>query len=626
MPASERGEAILRRIGRLPVTAWQPCRACGALLQVEALRRRHRSCPECGHCARMSAVERIEQLTDPGSFAEQEADLLPADPCEFTDRMPYPERIRQAQAQTGLREAALVGRATVDGHPIALAVLDFAFLGGSMGSVVGEKVARVVEYAAANRVPLITVAASGGARMQEGALSLLQMAKTAAAVGRLRAAGVPYLSVLTDPVYGGVAASFASLGDIVVAEAGTRAGFAGPQVIQQTIREELPAGFQTADFLREHGHIDLVAPRHELRRLLARLVAYCAGAPAGNPAAGLPADPGADPGADGGAAGGLGAVGADGSAGPGADGVAVPGADRSAGPGAGAAAPGAGGAAEVDAWQAVRLARATGRPTAADYAQRVFTGFLELHGDRWSGDDPAVLGGLAWLDNQPVLVVGTCKGTDTAQNVRRNFGMPHPAGYRKAIRLFTLAERLAVPVVTLVDTPGAYPGLRAEEGNQSGAIAAALVALTELRVPVVSVVTGEGGSGGALALAAGDRLLMQENAILSVISPEGCATILFGDAGRAPEAARLLRLRAVDLFRLGVADGLVPEPAGGSQADPGAAAELLRTALRRQLAQLARLPVDELVARRYRRLRRHGGVQSDWSTVLPLSTLEPTHA
>ena len=270
--------------------------------------------------------------------------------------------------------------------------------------------------------------------------------------------------------------------------------------------------------------------------------------------------------------------------------------------------------AEIDAYQAVQLARTAGRPTVRQYVAEIFTDFVELHGDRTGADDTAIVGGLAWLGRTPVMVLGTAKGGDTAENVRNNFGMPHPSGYRKTMRLMTLAERFGVPVITFVDTPGAYPGVRAEEENQSGAIAQCLALSSGLRVPVLTVVTGEGGSGGALALAVGDRLLMQENAVLSVISPEGCATILFADAARAPQAARSLGLRAADLRRLGVADDLVPEPQGGSHTDPAAAAALLGAHLRAHLAQLLAMDTAVLLARRYERLRSFGEVR------LPMTT------
>lgn len=559
MTVNQQGRAILARIAALPDRTWTSCRGCRTVLHGGRLSRTNGVCPECGHHGRLGARERIAQLTDPGSFDEHHAEVMGGDPLQFVDRLPYPQRLARARAATGTAEAAVVGTARLGGHPVVLAVLDFAFLGGSMGSVVGEKIAYAAELAAAGGIPLITVSSSGGARMQEGILSLLQMAKTAAAIGRLRAAGVPFISVLADPVYGGVSASFAALGDVIIAEAGTRAGFAGRQVIEQTIRQQLPPRFQTAEFLHEHGHLDLVLPRSELAPVLRDLVACHA-------AAGTWPEP-AEP---------------------------FPAARIAA--------------EETDPWEAVRLARNPGRPNALAYIERVFTRFLPLAGDRWSGDDQAVVGGFAWLDDAPVMVIGHCKGRDTAENVRRNFGMPHPHGYRKAARLMALAERFGVPVVTLVDTPGAYPGAKAEEDNQSGAIAETLVRAAGLRVPIVTVVTGEGGSGGALALAVGDRLLMQQNSVYSVISPEGCATILFGDAGKAPEAARALRMGAAQVHRLGIADELVPEPPGGAHTDPAAAAAALADALRRALGELLSVPPDDLVAARYRRLRSFGSV------------------
>lgn len=557
MGRSQQGQAILDRIAALPGDTWRACRGCRTMLHGDRLCRNQGVCPECGHHARLSARQRIAQLVDAGTFEEHNAESASGDPLGFIDRMRYPDRLARARKDTGLTEGVVTGVALVGGHPVVLAVLDFAFLGGSMGSVVGEKITCAAELALAQRIPLVTVAASGGARMQEGILSLLQMAKTAAAIGRLRAAGVTFVSVLTDPVYGGVAASFAALGDLIVAESSTRAGFAGRQVIEQTIRQKLPASFQTAEFLHEHGHIDLIVSRLQLATVLREVTEFCAAAQH------IPR-PGAAPG------------------------------------------PVTSSVQERDAWEMVQLARNPDRPNAAMYLDRVFSRFIPLHGDRWSSDDEAVVGGLAWLDDTPIVVLGHCKGRDTAENIRRNFGMPHPAGYRKAMRLLSLAERLGVPVVTLVDTPGAYPGIRAEEDNQSGAIAEALALSAGLRVPIVSVVTGEGGSGGALALATGDRLLMQENTVYSVISPEGCATILFGDTAKAPDAARALRLNASYLYQLGIADELVPEPGGGAHLYPESAAVAIADALRRNLSELLACTPDELVANRYRRLRSFG--------------------
>jgi acyl-CoA carboxylase subunit beta len=257
-------------------------------------------------------------------------------------------------------------------------------------------------------------------------------------------------------------------------------------------------------------------------------------------------------------------------------------------------------------WETVRMARDCGRPTTLDYAVAVFDDFQELHGDRAGGEDRAVVGGPAWLHGMPLMLIGHQKGHTTPELVERNFGMPQPAGYRKALRLMRLAEKLRLPVCTLVDTPGAFPGVEAEEGGQAGAIAATIMGAARLRVPIVSVVTGEGGSGGALALAVGNRVLMLEHAIYSVISPEGCSSILWGSAEEGPRAAAALRLTAADLLALGVVDGVVPEPVGGAQADPGQAADNLRRALLQALGELLPLSADELVAQRAARFESFG--------------------
>ncbi|QFU90543.1 acetyl-CoA carboxylase, carboxyltransferase subunit beta [Amycolatopsis sp. YIM 10] len=548
------GAAVLDRIAALPAGLFERCGACDRVVHRETLARRLRTCPCCGHYFRLGSAERIASLADERSFTELHRQLRSADPLEFTDRLPYTDRLAGAEEKTGLGEAAVAGTATIAGCPVVLVVLDFAFLGGSMGSVVGEKIARSAESAAERGVPLVVVSASGGARMQEGALSLVQMAKCAAAIGRLRAAGVPYVSVLTDPVYGGVAASFAALGDVIVAERGTRAGFAGPRVIEQTIGQRLPTGFQTAEFLHEHGHVDLVCARPELPAVVGALVRL------------LSAD--ADP--------------------PATGGSTAPVAEQTA--------------AELDGWAAVGAARNPGRPSVTEHLELIFDELLELHGDRWIEDDPAVVAGVGRLGDRVVVFAGHRKGRGLEENSRCNFGMPHPSGYRKVHRLYRLAERLALPVVTLIDTPGAYPGLRAEEENQSAAIAELLALGAGLRVPVISVVTGEGGSGGALALAVADKLLIQEHAIFSVISPEGAAAILFGDAERAADAARALRLRANDLLRLGVVDEVLPEHPG----DARASSAVIAAAVSRHLRELTALDPADLLDRRYRRIRSHG--------------------
>lgn len=257
-------------------------------------------------------------------------------------------------------------------------------------------------------------------------------------------------------------------------------------------------------------------------------------------------------------------------------------------------------------WQRVQVARAPGRPTALDYLHATFDNFFELHGDRTLGDDPAIVAGFAELDGTDVIVIAQQKGRDTKENIHRNFGMAHPSGYRKAMRMFDLADRFNLPVITLIDTPGAYPGLAAEEQGQAWVIAESIQRMSRLRVPAVSLVIGEGGSGGALAIGVGNRVLIMENAIYSVISPESCAAILWRDAAEAEQAAEALRLTATDLLALDVVDRVVQEPLGGAHHNPAQTLTDVRAVLREELTHLAALSPDELLTQRFARFRKLG--------------------
>jgi acetyl-CoA carboxylase carboxyl transferase subunit alpha len=261
-----------------------------------------------------------------------------------------------------------------------------------------------------------------------------------------------------------------------------------------------------------------------------------------------------------------------------------------------------------EAWRRVQLARHPQRPRTLDLVSRIFDDFVELHGDRSFRDDPAMVGGPALLEGRPVMVIGHQKGTDTESNIQRNFGSPHPEGFRKAQRLMRLAEKLGMPVVTLLDTAGAFPGPAAEERGQAEAIAASIKQMTALQVPIVAVIVGEGGSGGALAIGVGDEVLAMENAVYSVISPEGCASILWRAPEKAPEAAAAMRMTAADQLELGVIDGIVPEPDGGAQQDPDATARALREALLAALSRVTRMEPEALLTTRYARLRDIGVV------------------
>lgn len=258
------------------------------------------------------------------------------------------------------------------------------------------------------------------------------------------------------------------------------------------------------------------------------------------------------------------------------------------------------------AWERVQLARHPKRPHSLDYIQRLFTEFHELHGDRAFGDDPAVIGGMAYFDGRPVMIVAQQKGRDTKQKLHRNFGMPKPEGYRKAMRLMRLAAKFGRPIITFLDTPGAYPGIDAEERGQAEAIATNLREMSRLGVPVIAVVIGEGGSGGALALGIGNRVLIMENAIYSVISPESCAAIIYRDAAKAPQAAAALKLTAPDLLELRLVDGIIPEPPEGAHADHDKAAKLVAAALRTALDELSKISPSELIEDRYNKFRQMG--------------------
>jgi acetyl-CoA carboxylase carboxyl transferase beta subunit len=276
-------DAVERR--DLPAGLWTKCPRCGSLVYRKELERNARVCPRCHYHHRLSAAERLSLVLDETSFRECDPGVAPEDPLDFVDEQPYPARLEEAQRRTGLREAILTGTGTIEGRCAVVGAMDFGFLGGSMGAVVGEKVARSAERAANLRRPLILFAASGGARMQEGPLSLLQLAKTSVAIGWLHDLGIPFFSVLCDPTTGGVAASFAFQADIILAEPGALIGFAGRRVIEQTIRQKLPEEFQTAEFVLEHGFIDAIVPRHGLRGILARLLRFCS-APVAPPSAG----------------------------------------------------------------------------------------------------------------------------------------------------------------------------------------------------------------------------------------------------------------------------------------------------------------------------------------------------
>jgi acyl-CoA carboxylase subunit beta len=609
-----------------PPDLWTKCPTCATMLFNKQLEKHLRVCTNCGHHFRLAASARIAQLVDDGTWIERDSGLQSVDALHFVDQKAYPDRIAAAQHATGMRDAAVWGAGAIGGIPVSMCVMDFGFMGGSMGAVVGEKVTRAAEFALAERVPLIVVSASGGARMQEGTLALMQLAKTLGAIERLREAGVPFLSILSDPTTGGVFASFAAVGDVNVAEPDALIGFAGARVSAGTIAAELPPGFQRSEFLFEHGFVDRVVARAALRdevlailRLLpargdvATVPDDEAGVPAFRPLSFLStiADrvgerSGTDP-----------DPGPTSTDAPGSglstettDGVRTNGRTLDPPPAT----------ARDDVWARVQLARSLLRPRTLEFVTAMTDDFIELHGDRSFGDDAAVVAGLARLDGRRIVVIGQQKGADTDENIRRNFGMPHPEGYRKAMRVMALAERFGLPVVTFVDVPGAHPGPESEERGIAEAIARSIGLMSRLRTPIVTVITGEGGSGGALAIAVGDVVIALENAVYSVISPEGCASILWRSPDEAATAAAAMRMSAEDQHALGVVDIVVPEPGEGAQSDPAETARRLRAIVIDRLAALDELTLDALVEARYRRYRALGA----YTEVEPTGTPERT--
>lgn len=551
----------------IPEGLWRKCNKCGQPIYTEDVIHNYYICPKCKGYFRVHAYRRIEMLADAGSFLEWDREMEFSNPLDFPG---YEKKVMAAKEKSHLNEAIVTGQVAIGGHPAVIGVCDARYLMSSMGHNVGEKIARAVERATKEKLPVIIFSCSGGARMQEGIVSLMQMAKTSAALKRHSEAGGLYISVLTDPTTGGVTASFAMLGDIILAEPGALIGFAGPRVIEQTIGQKLPEGFQRSEFLQDHGFVDRIVPREEMKETLAEILRAHEGSlklnvckedalqneddkPEEFSGHGLSAN------------------------------------ERKE---------------AVQPWERVKISRMSGRPTALDYIGELFEGFMEFHGDRTFGDDGAVVGGIAWFHGRPVTVIGQQKGRNTKDNLKRNFGMPNPEGYRKALRLMKQAEKFSRPIICFVDTPGAFCGLEAEERGQGEAIARNLFEMSSLTVPVLSIVIGEGGSGGALGMAVANEVWMLENAVYSVLSPEGFASILWKDSKRADEAARVMKITAEDLLNLGIIERIISEKEPASLDNIGELAASMKAGLDQFLKKFSELGGGQIACQRYDRFRR----------------------
>ena len=537
------------------------CPKCGKMVEKERVVKKKYVCYECGGYFRVKTKNRIRMVADYKTFEPWFEDMEVSNPLNYEG---YEEKLAAAREKTGLNEAVTVGRCKVFGEDIVLGVCDSRFMMASMGHVVGEKITRAIERATELRLPVFMFCCSGGARMQEGIVSLMQMAKTSAAIKKHGDAGLLYCSILTDPTTGGVTASFAMLGDVIMAEPGALIGFAGPRVIKQTIGQELPEGFQTAEFLVEHGFVDGIVKRENLKKTIHFLIKSHQG------------------------------VGKKTYADFSTDShwelseelkeqswFSKP---RSA-------------------WEKVKAVRQVERPSATDYMDHIFDVFIEAHGDRGFSDDKALIGGIGFIEGQPVTVVADLKGKDFKECQERNFGMPLPEGYRKALRLMKQAEKFNRPIVSFVNTSGAFCGLEAEERGQGEAIARNLLEMSGLKVPVLCILIGEGGSGGALATAVGNEVWMMENATYSILSPEGFASILWKDSSRAQEASEVMNITAQDLKRLGVIERIIPEFGGADNKTSAAIAGYMKEHIKEFLEKYNGKSGEEIALERYDRFR-----------------------
>ena len=540
------------------------CPKCGKMVERDRVVKKKYICYECGGYFRVKTNNRIRMVADPKTFEPWFEDMEVSNPLDYEG---YEDKLAAAREKTGLKEAVTVGRCKVFGEDIVLGICDSRFMMASMGHVVGEKITCAIERATALNLPVFIFCCSGGARMQEGIVSLMQMEKTSAAIRKHGDAGLLYCSILTDPTTGGVTASFAMLGDVIMAEPGALVGFAGPRVIKQTIGQELPEGFQTSEFLVEHGIIDGIVKRENLKKTIYFLVKthQCNGKKTY------------------------------------ADyrpneefhfelsetlkeqsWFSTP---RSA-------------------WEKVKAVRQVERPSASDYISHIFDFFVESHGDRAFRDDKAMIGGLAFLDGQPVTIIADEKGKDFKECQERNFGMPMPEGYRKALRLMKQAEKFNRPVISFVNTSGAFCGIEAEERGQGEAIARNLMEMSSLKVPVLCLMIGEGGSGGALATAVGNEVWMMENATYSILSPEGFASILWKDANRAKEASEVMNITAQDLKRLGVLEEIIPEFGGADHKTTEAIAGYMKEHIKDFLRKYDGMSGEQIAEERYQRFRK----------------------
>ncbi len=529
------------------------CNICKSELEEAILDENYSICPKCGNYLQIAAGQRIISLADSGSFREWSYNKK-----KFyqSQNNAYIDKMIELSNKYNLDDAITIGEMCIDTQPVAIGVMDTRFMMASMGAVVGEKVTRLFERAAKKELPVILFCCSGGARLQEGIISLMQMVKTSIAVEKHNKKGMLYISVLTNPTLGGVAASFASLADIVLAEKNATIGFAGSRVVEQNTRVKLPKEIQSAELKLKNGLIDEIVCREELKNKLSLLLSlhrkkrkY----------------------------------------------------EKSMKPIKYSL-----NHIKLDAWEKVRQVRSLNRPTSKDFIEKLFESFVELKGDRVMGDDHAIIGGIASFHGRAVTVIGQEKGKKTLEDsIYRNWGMPLPCGYRKALRLMKQAEKFNRPIVCLVDTIGAACGREAEEGGQASVIASLLREVSNISVPILSIIIGEAYSGGALVLCLGNEVWMLENALYSILSPEGYASILWKDNSKAESAAFEMKMEAADLYEIGIVDKVIEEPNIMNRENMNIVCGCLENEILRFLAKYDKRTKRNIVEERKERYRKY---------------------
>jgi acetyl-CoA carboxylase carboxyl transferase subunit beta len=535
--------------------AFRRCLSCGANLTGSRTWEAYRVCHVCGYHYHLSAWEWVAALLDQGTFREHDRGVTSIDPLSFRQRRSYRSRIIAAQRRTGLSEAALTGTGRLHGNEVAVVVLDFGFLGGSIGVVAGERIARTIERAAHRGIPLISVITTSGSRVQEGLLALMQIPRIAAAFAQHRRRHVVHIAIVADPTTGSAYAGYVNQADIIIGEPEAAVGLAPRRDVEAETRGALPRGAHRTEGHLERGLIDAIVPRDRLRDVIGTLVSTIHSEYRGTPRNG--GEPDRQP-------------------------------------------------RRAVAWSQVELSRHADRPTARDLIARLSPVFCEIHGDRARGDDPSIVAGFGSLSGEPVAIIGQQR-RDPATRQPLYIG---PAGFAKATRAMRLAHKFRLPVITLIDTPGAMPEIESEAAGLASSLTESLTTLLRLPVPTVAVITGEGSAEAAMALAIADRVLMLEHAVYEVVSPEDAARMMYQAPGMAGEVAERLRLTSGDCFALGVVDSVIEEPAPGAHTDHDQTALRIERHIRRELTQLARVPDRRRLRNRLERYRATGATRS----------------